>query len=324
MNLIRMAQGEKPVLSDWKSLGPFCIKGGVMFVKYQHVERFGSSEVDGIVDLVDPCFVFPKLDGTNGSVWLGKEGLCFGSRNRKLSLENDNQGFMTELHTNLPLLSFFANHPNLRLFGEWLVPHTLKTYEENAWRQFYVFDVMVGAEYIPYDDYKTILDDYAIKYLAPMAIVERGTEEQFLKCLDSNTYLMQQGELGEGVVIKRYGFKNRYGRTTWAKIVRSGFKTKHCKTMGPQVFNATAMVEEKIVIDFVSKSMVDKIHAKIVGETGFWESKFIPRLLHTVFYDLIREECWNFVKAQKNPTVDFGALQRFTYARVKTIKPELF
>ena len=38
------------------------------FEKYQHVERFGTSEVEGIE--LGRTYVFPKLDGTNASVWL--------------------------------------------------------------------------------------------------------------------------------------------------------------------------------------------------------------------------------------------------------------
>ena len=33
-------------------------------------------------------------------------------------------------------------NPGCRFFGEWLVPHSLKTYREDAWRDFYIFDVM--------------------------------------------------------------------------------------------------------------------------------------------------------------------------------------
>lgn len=63
-----------------------------MFIKYQHIERIGTSEVEGILD--GDCYVFPKLDGTNASIWMDDAELCCGSRNRQLSLENDNGGFI--------------------------------------------------------------------------------------------------------------------------------------------------------------------------------------------------------------------------------------
>ena len=40
-----------------------------MFVKYQHIERFGTQETEGIEN--GTCYVFPKIDGTNASLWQG-------------------------------------------------------------------------------------------------------------------------------------------------------------------------------------------------------------------------------------------------------------
>ena len=56
------------------------------FRKYQHIERFGTMEVEGIE--LGLCYIFPKIDGTNSSVWLGEDGqIHAGSRKRELSLE---------------------------------------------------------------------------------------------------------------------------------------------------------------------------------------------------------------------------------------------
>ena len=57
------------------------------FKKYQHLERFGTTEVNGIEDGM--CYIFPKIDGTNSSVWFN-DGLQAGSRKRHLTLESDN------------------------------------------------------------------------------------------------------------------------------------------------------------------------------------------------------------------------------------------
>jgi len=300
------------------------------FKKYQHVERFGSMEVAEIVDLNTPCHVFPKLDGTNASVWCENGELCFGSRNRQLSLEHDNAGFMAENVANEALKDFFREYPNVTLYGEWLVPHTLKTYSEDAWRKFHIFDVAEDADesgknfYWHYGIYKDVLESFGLEVIPCMAVVNRGTEETFLKLLDSNVYLMQQGEVGEGIVIKRYNFKNKHGRTTWAKIVRNDFKAKHLAHMGPQKFLATGMVEESIVEQFLSEAMIEKVYANIVSDQGGWDSKFIPRLLNTVYYDLVREESWAMVKKFKHPTINFGSLQRFVVAKVKEVKSQLF
>jgi hypothetical protein len=68
---------------------------------------------------------------------------------------------------------------------------------------------------------------------------------------------------------------------------------------------------------------VEKEFAKIEVADG-WTSKMIPRLLNTVYYSLVKEESWNFIKEHKNPTIDYRKLMHFVFNEVKTKKPELF
>ena len=101
------------------------------FKKYQHLERFGTTEVKQIE--LGTCHVFPKLDGTNASVWLDENGeVQAGSRKRHLSLDFDNAGFYAWVKEQSNILEYLKENPTHRLYGEWLVPHSLKTYREDA------------------------------------------------------------------------------------------------------------------------------------------------------------------------------------------------
>lgn len=298
------------------------------FKKYQHIERFGTTEVDGIN--LGVCYVFPKIDGTNSSVWLRDGRLCAGSRNRELSIENDNAGFMTSISAEPSVKSYLEKHTTHRLFGEWLVPHSLKTYRDDAWRKFYIFDVCVdsdaetGLEYLPYEIYKPMLEEFGLQYLAPIRIVKNGTFDDFIKCLNENNFLIKNGEgVGEGIVIKNYDFYNKYKRQTWAKLVTSEFREKHHKAVGAPI-TENKMIEECIVEDFVTSAIVDKEYAKIVTEKEGWTSRYIPMLLSTVFYSLINEEMWNIIKKYKNPKIDFKTLNSITISKIKAVKPEIF
>lgn len=291
------------------------------FKKYQHLERFGTAETNGIE--MGMCYVFPKIDGTNSQLWWN-DILQAGSRKRHLTLEEDNAGFY-EWALNQPKFGeFFKKYPMLRLCGEWLVPHTLRTYTEEAWRNFYVFDVMMGEDaYMPYEEYKLILDEFDIEYIPPICKVENPTYERLIKQLDKNGYLIEDGKgTGEGVVIKNYDYQNRYGRTTWAKIVKNEFKSKHQKVDVCEI-KESKIIEEEIVKKYITLTLVEKEHAKISQEDG-WQSKYIPRLLNTVYYCLVTEECWNFVKENKNPVIDFKRLSLFTTQKIKELMPQLF
>lgn len=297
-----------------------------MFKKYMHVERFGTSGVDGI-ELGD-CYIFPKIDGTNGSVWLGEDGgLKAGSRNRQLSSSEDNAGFWAAIHSDAytNVLAFLQDNSHLRLYGEWLVPHTLKTYRTDAWRKFYVFDVFseYSEKYLSYDHYSKLLDEYDIEYIHPLCIIKNPHVEKLIQLLDSNTYLLEDGKgFGEGIVIKNYDFKNRFGRTVWAKIVRNEFKEKHSRNTQPISVNQVDEIETKIVDEFVTTSFVEKTHAKLAIDG--WSSKMIPQLLGRVFHDLVTEEIWQICRKYKMPKIDFKRLNKLTVQQIKTIKPELF
>lgn len=291
------------------------------FKKYQHVERFGTVETQGI-DL-GMCYVFPKIDGTNASLWFDGN-LQAGSRNRHLTLDNDNQDFYGWADKQQRFVEFFNKYPDLRLYGEWLVPHTLKTYAEDAWQNFYVFDVTQDDIHMNYELYSAILDEFGIEYIPPICKVRNPTYERLNNQLEKNGYLIKDGEgTGEGIVIKNYDYKNKYGRQTWAKIVKNDFKLKHQKVNDVCEIKENKMVEEVIVTKYINSTLIEKEFSKIGNEVG-WSSRLIPRLLNTVYYCLIKEESWNFIKENKYPVIDFRRLNQLVIQKIKEIKPELF
>lgn len=292
----------------------------MIFRRYQHLERFGTVETEGIDKGM--CYIYPKIDGTNSSLWWNG-GLQAGSRNRHLTLENDNAGFYEWALKQENIIEFFLHYPNLRLYGEWLVPHTLKTYQESAWRNFYVFDVMDVNEYLTYDQYSKLLNKYGIDYISPICKIENPTYERLINQLEKNDYLIEDGKgTGEGIVIKNYDYINRFGRVVWAKIVKNEFKAKHRKGKVTEL-KENKIIEQEIAEKFVTKSLVEKEFAKIESESG-WSSKLIPRLLNTVFYCLIKEDSWNFIKEHKNPTIDYKRLMHFSNNKVKELMAHLF
>jgi hypothetical protein len=298
------------------------------FRKYQHIERFGTDEVNGINQ--GECYIFPKIDGTNGSVWMEDSEICAGSRNRKLSYDEDNAGFYKEIIEDEGIERLLIMCPSYRLFGEWLVPHALKTYRDDAWREFYVFDVTCEDEdgtmrYLHYEEYKPLLDSFGIKYIPPICKITDPNYQDLINLLDKNTFLIKDGEgSGEGIVIKNYNYKNKYGRKTWAKIVSNEFKENHGRNTKTKELISKDSIEQKIVDKYCTEALIEKEYAKIVLESGCWSSKFIKMLLSRVYHAVITEESWNIVKTFKNPIVDFKLLNGLVVNKVKMVKNELF
>lgn len=321
-----------------------------LFRKYDHLERLGHSDVEGIN--IGTVHVFAKLDGTNASVWAeqmadgGYEVKC-GSRNRVLSLEEDNAGFCAWVrdHENTRIMALAL--PNLIFYGEWLVPHTLKTYREDVWRRFWIFDVYdrVAERYLSFDEYRELLAEYEPQLIEPLCTIKDPSEDQLRQQVETNTYLITDGAgLGEGVVIKNYQWRNRHGRQPWAKVVRNAFKEDNRRAFGVPEKGGEFQVEVAIVEEFVTPHLVGKTHAKVLlevaNEAGIdtaepnWQQrveaehrgKVIPQLLGRVFHDLITEEGWTFIKKhmKSHPSIDFKVLQSRTIARVKQLTGELF
>lgn len=294
------------------------------YKKYQHVSRINDTECNGL--LAGTCYVFPKIDGTNSTVWLDNGIVKAGSRNRELELLNDNAGFYNWVINQQNIKDFLTDNPTLRLYGEWLVPHTLRTYREDTWRKFYVFDIVddTTENYLRYENYKELLDKYGITYLPALAIITNPNREQLLNLMKSNTYLISDGlGNGEGIVVKNYDFKNKYGHVIWGKMVSNEFKDKFHQE-NTFKYTDTLGVEEKIIQTFCTPEFINKEYSKIELENGGWTSKYIPRLLNTVHYCMIKEEMYNAIKLLKNPTVDFKLLQQLCNQKVKNVKPELF
>lgn len=315
--------------------------------RYDHVERFGHIEVADIE--MGKVHVFPKLDGTNASVWLKDDGkLGFGSRNREITPIGDNQGFaaaMTEIAVDL--MELLSQHPNWVIYGEWLVPHTLKTYRPEAWRKFYVFDVYDAGEheYVPYEYYAAyfvVLPDI-VQVLPPLCTIDCPSEAQLRAQVETNTYLVADGAgVGEGIVVKRYDWRNRFGRQPWAKVVRNEFREQNARAFGVPEKDGEFQVEAAIAETYCTPEFVGKTRAKVVvqiaNETNTdlmspdaqqlveasYRARLIPRLLGVAFYDLVQESTWDALKKFKNPKIDFGLLQRHVTRLVKEYAKDLF
>ncbi len=348
------------------------------FRKYNHVERLGHEKVEGIT--IGDVYVFPKLDGTNASVWFnqptGGAGICAvngaftveaGSRTRTLSIEADNAGFYRWVHEPDTIERFHevarSGGMNWTIYGEWLVPHTLKTYRQEAWRRFYVFDVYDNHKgvYLHYDKYEPTIRAAGLDLIEPLCIFTNPSDKQLQYEVEQNSYLIMDGAgAGEGVVLKNYPWQSVALRrcdtgANWAKIVRNEFKEENKRAFGTLEKGGEFQVEAAIAEEFVTQFLVEKVRSKIVCDLTnedianeiepnpldgpkFRENidkihkrvqerhrgKLIPRLLGTVFHDLVDEELWMALKKHKFPTVDFKRLRQHSIAQTKKYAGDLF
>ena len=336
-----------------------------MFRRYDHIERLGHEYVDALT--IGDVYVFPKLDGTNASVWFEDGGevgwfVQCGSRTRTLTADKDNAGFHRWAHDCINLANLyevFQNGSNdWNIYGEWLVPHTLTTYREEAWRKFWVFDVYDNKEekYLSYDVYSPIIKNAGLDVIEPLCIFSNPSDEQLQHEAEMNTYLiLDGGGAGEGIVIKNYLWRNKWDNQPWAKIVRNEFKEENKRAFGTTEKHGKFQVEAAIAEEFVTQALVEKTRAKIMLELteqdcvdkvedrygdspDYYDkcmerhkrvqerhrAKIIPQLLGRVYHDLVTEELWEALKKHKFPVVDFNKLRGHSIVYTKKYAADLF
>lgn len=297
------------------------------FIKYPHLERFGKSEVQGIEE--GKCYIFPKLDGTNASTWLD-EIMHAGSRKRQLSLYEDNAGFYEWTLKQENLIAFHRRYPTLRLYGEWMVPHTLKTYKEEVWKRFWVFDVYdeVKDRWLSFEEYEPLLKEYYIDYIPLLAVKVNPTIDELHEIAKKNTFMIADDQgIGEGIVIKRYDFVNRYGRSTWAKLITLEFNDART-AKGAQV-DKNLTTEEKAVKEFCTEEFIKKEFAKfkldLQNRGDNYSSKNIKELLGRLYNEFIMEESYNIIRKLKDPAINFKVVRGLVNQKIKnTLGEELF
>ena len=231
---------------------------------------------------------------------------------------------------------FFKAFPSHRLYGEWLIKHTIN-YSELYTNHFYVFDIFLedGTRLRP-----ELIDDlcksYDIKTPHLFAKLDRPIQEEIEQYVGQSKF----GENGEGVVIKNFAFINNWGVNNYAKLVTEQFKESNALVFGSNNKHSDTYWEMYIVNKYVSLARVEKVKNKLLPLIGknkeekyYIDNKGLSTDLHesllmltsrvanTVYHDLLSEEIWEI--ARKVQVVDFKALSRLVQRKAIQIYHDL-
>lgn len=283
-----------------------------VFKKYPKIHRLGKEETEGI--LIGDCHIEEKIDGANVSIWLDKRGeITCGSRNKELS-EGFN-GFVDWVKGSQGVKDFFRDNPTLRLYGEWLVRHTI-AYVETNYKQFYLFDITEAKDGEENEEFFTkeqVLEmgkKYGFKTPTYHGVLSNPTPED----IDKFVGLSSLGEKGEGVVIKNLLFRDKFGNQGYAKVVTQEFKENNGITFGSNSKHSDTYNEMYVVNKYMTLARIEKIMHKIQPEIETrLDFKDIPRVSNSAYYDMLTEEIWEI--ASKVQTINFNALKRLSLAK---------
>jgi hypothetical protein len=288
------------------------------FKAYTHVERIGKIETDGILN--GNVWVTPKLDGSNASVWADEEGnLYCGSRKRKITVEKDNAGFANWFmngneQEQKELQAFCRKFPHLVVFGEWMghskLLGSIKGYNKDlVLNHLWIFNIYnrETEEYLGYHEMEAILSlNHLIDHMVPVvAVMDNPTEQDIINIAENNHFLLNDGCIGEGVVIHNDNFVNCFGRHVVGKYVRPQYKAS--KTTPKAV---EGEVEANIVERCLTNEELEKAKAKIIlnCEAGEFDNKMIGMFMNLCWKDMLEENIVDVVKRAHNPIINFNVL----------------
>lgn len=259
------------------------------YKKYPKIHRLGKEETDGILDT--EFIVQEKVDGANISIFFVDGEVRCGTRTRMLPNDGSESfnGFVETVAANEKLKAFVEANPDVILYGEWLVKHTI-TYPDEAYRKIYLFDIYSTTDelWLSQESVKEIAETLDLEY-PHIFVTGKLTEEEIKEFVGKSAI----APAGEGVVLKSPGFVNKFGDQTYAKVVHEKFKESNAIVFGGNNKHSETYWEMYVVNKYATVGRVQKIMQKIVPELDH-RIDFIdtPRVAQTCYHDMITEEIW--------------------------------
>jgi hypothetical protein len=258
-----------------------------------------------------------KLDGANATVAIEPETgrLVIASRNSAVSVAGDPptgfRGLVEYVLGNDPLQEL-ATYYIVR--GEWLVPHSVKDYAPDTYKLFYVFDCQEydDGRYVHPDEWRKMAEALGCFCVPTIARLLNPTAAQIAELSVGSSALGAPKR--EGVVAKRYGFVNRFGRVTWGKVVGEDFQQRHRLSMGASRWDAP---ELRFVADVVTDSAVLKVVGKVSdlhGEPA--DVRSMAEVLGRLWHEVSREELLDWCdKHKKVDSISLRLLKNLVYQK---------
>ena len=272
------------------------------FKAYPKIPAFGYDGTDDILD--GNVVITPKIDGSNVAVWLGEGQVLKARRNGWLNHDNGSfstfERFVDEQWLQNVAMKSMADRDNyLVIFGEFSNNQNKLKYNEKY--PIIVFDVAetfvdedgeMHFDFKGYEYTKGVADDLFWP-VVPALYVGHGSE-----LINGSTivadFLGRESVLGgpieEGVVVKSYDRRTRYGRNYFCKLVTAEFREKQNVSM--KATRVGTGIGEWAAETFLTPARLRKAIQRM-QEEGTWDTsaakKNIGKLIGVVTKDIYDE-----------------------------------
>jgi ATP-dependent RNA circularization protein (DNA/RNA ligase family) len=256
------------------------------FIKYPKIRIIGHDENRGVLE--DEIIIEEKFDGFNARIYLGKDKIIFGSRNRELEETDEKQftRFILYIKDKLKdkqqtLKNIYEKYGTVILFGEGVVRHTIG-YDFERLPPYLGFDVyeLNTKTFMDREDKVRIFENLGLEPIKLVFTGKIGKKDKIE--VPKSAYYNGQAE---GVVIKNFTTQ------LFAKIVREEFKETNREVFGNSKKFATNDTEYFISV-YCTNARIEKIIFKLIDDGNKLDMRLMTHLPKQVYSDIWEEE-WN-------------------------------
>lgn len=270
------------------------------FREYPKIWALHKEECEGMLD--SEVIVQEKVDGANVSIWLEKNKVKCGSRSRELPDNESFNGFTEYVKLNSKIKTWLKANPTKRLYAEWLVKHTI-TYPDSAYRKIYLYDIYDDKTETFYNQehVQQTAQELDLEYPQIFSTDKKLTEDEIKEFVGKT--MIPEAANGEGVVIKRLDFKDKWGNHCYAKVVHEKFKESNAIVFGGNNKHSDTYHEMYVVNKYCTLGRVQKIMNKLQPEVNKkLDMEHTPEVAGRCLHDMITEEAWEIFS--KGTTLD--------------------
>lgn len=258
----------------------------------------------------DLISITTKIDGANASIaWDETTGkLEVFSRTNLLGKPGALRGFYDYVKTEIEPKLDMSKHPDIVVFGEWLVPHSV-VYDKEAYGRWYVYDIWnkkLGG-YMVQSVVQGFCREYGLEY------VEELYYGPFISWDHCRSFLKKSTRYGsgqEGIVVKNQTklYDEDRRSPAYIKIVNEEFKesqkVKAKRELSPEELAAKER-GTTLAASIVTEARVRKIILKLVDE-GILPAELGPKDMGTVMKHLAKRVFDDVLKEERDIVSQIG------------------
>lgn len=259
----------------------------------------------------DLISITTKIDGANASIaWDETTGkLEIFSRTNLLDKPGALRGFYDYVKTEVEPKLDMSEHPDLIIFGEWCVGHSIQYDKEwyNKWRVYDIWNKKLGG-HLAQSIVQGFCREYGLEY------VEELYYGPFISWEHCRSFLHASKAYGprqEGIVVKNQSpklYSQDRRSPAYLKIVNDEFKESHKAKAKREISPEEAAAKERgttLAASIVTEARVRKIILKLVDE-GILPAELGPKDMGTVMKHLPKRVFDDVLKEEREVVAQIG------------------